>query len=35
MKHIKTIETKNKQIEAQVAQMFDSSPYNDKIQKVI
>lgn len=31
----KIIETKNKQVEAQVAQMFDSSPYNDKIQKVI
>ena len=29
------IETKNKQVEAQVAQIFDSSPYNDKIQKVI
>lgn len=31
----KIIETKNKQIEAQVAQIFDANQYNDKIQKVI
>ena len=31
----KMIETKNKQVEAQVAQIFDANPYNDKIQKVI
>lgn len=30
----KVIDVKNKQVQAQVAQMFDSSPYNDKIQQM-
>lgn len=31
----KTIDVKQKQIEAQVAQMFDQNPYNDKIKAVV
>lgn len=31
----KVIDTKNKQIQAQVAEMFDGNPYNDKIKSIV
>lgn len=31
----KTIDLKEKQVQAQVAQIFDSNPYNDKIKAVV
>ena len=31
----KTIDLKEKQVQAQVAQIFDANPYNDKIKAVV